>query len=412
MRLKIAAPAAVVFHREKQMTEKPVLNLDNAKAVDLSIGFDSKLTPVPQQLDCCATEAKPALPKYIDSANFQTGAVDTPTGPLPRIATELTTADRLGTLKVRINIGRLDYAVRPGLYAVGSPDENSQVLVSANYKLSFDALRRELSGRNLWIIVLETYGINVWCAAGKGTFGTLELTERIEATSLPQIVRHRRLIVPQLGAPGIAAHEVKQLSGFSVIYGPIEARDLPYFLDNRLKAQPEMRRKMFTLAERAVLIPVELVVATKSSAILAAIFLALSALGGGGSYIENLFYYLPLTAAIFFGSVIGGAVLVPLLLPWIPGKAFAVKGLALCIAISVALVFWQQALLQTTAGIIELAAAILLIAAMTTYLAMNFTGASTYTSMSGVRKEMRVAVPLQIVAGSLGLLAWFGAKLF
>ena len=66
----------------------------------------------------------------------------------------------------------MNYKVDPGLYAIGNPNERSPVLVTANYKMSFDNLREALPGRDAWILVLDTRGINVWCAAGKGTFGT------------------------------------------------------------------------------------------------------------------------------------------------------------------------------------------------------------------------------------------------
>ena len=79
-------------------------------------------------------------------------------------------------------IGRSRYAVAPGLYALGAPDPWSPVFVTANYKLSFDRLRTAAPGLNAWILVLDTRGINVWCAAGKGTFGTDEVVRRIEAT--------------------------------------------------------------------------------------------------------------------------------------------------------------------------------------------------------------------------------------
>ena len=69
------------------------------------------------------------------------------------------------------------YTVEPGLYSVGNPGNDSPVLVSANYKLTFDVLRRNLAGLNCWLLILDTKGINVWCAAGKGTFGTDELTK-------------------------------------------------------------------------------------------------------------------------------------------------------------------------------------------------------------------------------------------
>jgi CO dehydrogenase/acetyl-CoA synthase gamma subunit (corrinoid Fe-S protein) len=67
----------------------------------------------------------------------------------------------------------------------------SPVLVWANYKMSFDRLRSELDSVDAWILVLETHAVNVWCAAGKGAFGTDELVRRIDAARLPGIVDHK-----------------------------------------------------------------------------------------------------------------------------------------------------------------------------------------------------------------------------
>ena len=102
------------------------------------------------------------------------------------ISPALGPADRVGAWKARWGIGRMSYLVPPGLYAVGDPTPSDPVLVTANYKMSYDLVRRELAGRNAWLLVLETYGINVWCAAGKGTFGTEELVARIAATRLAE----------------------------------------------------------------------------------------------------------------------------------------------------------------------------------------------------------------------------------
>ena len=74
---------------------------------------------------------------------------------------ELTFKDTLGTWKARWGIGRMTFKVEPGLYSLGKPDSDSPVLVSANYKMSFDSLRKELKGTDAWILVLDTKGINV-----------------------------------------------------------------------------------------------------------------------------------------------------------------------------------------------------------------------------------------------------------
>ncbi|GEM_PF-2706847 len=97
---------------------------------------------------------------HADDARIQEmieGTLDTPAGTVPRVRTRLSLRDRLGGLAVRCSFRRMDYAVPPGLYAVGAPGPESPVLVSANYKLSFDHLRRSLVGRDAWLLVLEEW---------------------------------------------------------------------------------------------------------------------------------------------------------------------------------------------------------------------------------------------------------------
>jgi len=309
----------------------------------------------------------------------------------------------------------MNYKVDPGLYALGKPDDQSPVLVTANYKMSFDKLREALPGRDAWILVLDTRGINVWCAAGKGTFGTEELVARIGASGLTQIVSHRELILPQLAGPGVSAHLVKKLSGFKVIYGPIRAVDLPAFLDAGMKATPSMRLKTFTTWERAVLVPVELVGALKAALIVLPIFFLIDSLWRAGGFWANALNHGLYSVLGILMAILAGAVLTPLLLPWLPGRSFSSKGLIPgVLATFIMMAFhwnsWGNSW-EISQGRLEVAAWLFLIPAISAYLAMNFTGSSTYTSLSGVRSEMRRAVPLQIGAGILGLGLWVGSHL-
>ncbi len=303
----------------------------------------------------------------------------------------------------------MHYSVEPGLYAMGSPNGQSPLLVTANYKMSFDRLRGSLGGLNVWILVLNTQGINVWCAAGKGTFGTSELVARIQSSGLDRIVNHRNLILPQLSAPGVAAHEVKKLSGFKVIYGPIRARDLPDFMEVGLKATPEMRIKTFTTWERLVLIPVELVHALKALLLIIPIMLIISALLGPGGFWDNIVSHGLFSIPALLIAIMAGAILTPLLLPWLPGRAFSVKGLVSGLLAAAVLLASQWGDLVSWQAGLEILAWCLLVLPVAAYLAMNFTGASTYTSLSGVKKEMRWALPLQIGGCFAGLVLWISA---
>lgn len=340
---------------------------------------------------------------------FVTGSILTSGGEIPQISSALGWTDRLGTVKARWGIGRMHYTVEPGLYALGSPNDEAPVLVTANYKMSFDRLRQAVPGLNAWILVLDTQGINVWCGAGKGTFGTTELVKRIESSGLGRVVSHRNLILPQLSGPGIAAHEVKKFSGFKVIYGPIRATDLPPFIEAGLKATPEMRLKTFTTWERVVLIPVELVEALKAVIIIIPAMLIASAFLGPGGFWENILSYGLFSIPALLAAIMAGAVLTPLLLPWLPGRAFSFKGLVMGLLAAAVLMASQWGNLASWEARLQILAWCLLVLAATAYLAMNFTGASTYTSLSGVKKEMRWALPLEIGTGFAGLALWVSA---
>jgi hypothetical protein len=325
---------------------------------------------------------------------FITGTIQTSFENVPCISTKLSRADILGAWKVRWGIGRMSYTVKPRLYAVNAPNADSPVLVTANYKLSFDMLRRELNGLDAWILVLDTKGVNVWCAAGKGTFGTEELVRRIQAVKLSGVIHHKTLILPQLGATGVAAAEVLKRSGFRVFYGPVRAADITKFLNLNRKATPEMRTVEFPLVDRLVLTPVELVGAIKPLLFFFGALFILNALGLGNFGLPELI--------AFSGAVVLGTVLTPVLLPWIPGKAFSFKGALLGLLWAVAVNVcsgWPPHY-----GLIEAAALMLLLPSISAYLAMNFTGCSTYTSPTGVTKEMRLALPMMLLTSSAGVL--------
>ena len=219
-----------------------------------------------------------------------TGICNTPAGIVPVVSTEWSRADRWGQIRSRVGAYRMTYSIKPGLYAAGKPDETSDVFVSANYKLSFDILRRELKGINGWILVLDTKGINVWCAAGKGTFGTAELVKRITAANLGSLVSHRRIIVPQLGATGVRASDIKNKTGFNVYFGPVEASDIKRYCTDNYRATPEMRQIQFGMIKRMILTPIELNQALKRFPLAGLIILVIFGLQPAGIIFKNAWF--------------------------------------------------------------------------------------------------------------------------
>lgn len=344
---------------------------------------------------CCGTAP---MQNTIADTHFIIGRLALSGGEVPLVPTRLSWRDHWGTFKARWDINRMNYLVQPGLYGVGNPTPDSPVLVSANYKMSFDYLRRELSGIDAWILVIDTKGVNVWCAAGKGTFGTEEIVNRIALVNLAGVVAHKNIIVPQLGAPGVSAHQVKQRSGFKVIYGPVRAVDLPAFIKSGMRATPEMRKVKFNLIDRLVLTPVELVAVIRPLSIAALLLLLLQVAGLLTVTWDMVYPYL--------GAVLVGAVAVPALLPLIPGRSFAWKGWVAGV-IWVLLVAWLKGWYGGGLPYILQAVGYLgILPAISAYLALNFTGASTYTSLSGVQKEMKAAIPCMIAVFCLGIAAF------
>jgi hypothetical protein len=316
--------------------------------------------------------------------------------------------DWLGAIGVRLNVGRMNYRVGAGLYAVGRPDAAAPVFVTANYKLTFDHVRRSLRDLNAWLLVLDTLGVNVWCAAGKGSFSTTELCGRVQATGLHHIVSHRRLILPQLGAVGVAAHEVAKATGFTVVYGPVRAGDIHAWLRAGRRKSPAMRTVRFGLLDRLVLAPVEAVNARAYAlAFLAVAFgLALIRAGGFSSSLLRLFEGY---GAELVGALVISSLLVPVMLPWLPTRSFSVKGAIVGLAWTAAMA-WASLSKQgggfwaAFQGGYSVAGAALLTGAAGAYAGLNFTGATVFTSQSGTLVETKASLPLIGLSSAGGLI--------
>ena len=164
-----------------------------------------------------------------------------------------------------------------------------------------------------------------------------------------------------------------------------------------------MRLKTFTTWERIVLIPLELIAALKAGLIVIALLFLLSLFGRWGQGWTSALSHGLFAGSAILTAIFVGAVLTPLLLPWLPGRAFSLKGFGLGLLSAVILLIVQRPYrLETMAWLF-------LIPSLSAFLAMNFTGASTYTSLSGVKKEMRRALPLEIGAAMVGLGLWIGS---
>jgi len=319
---------------------------------------------------------------------------------VPQVATTLSGRDHLGTIGARSGFARNNYTITPGLYCIGEADKNAPVLVTANYKLTFDALRRELVGQNLWLLVIDTRGINVWCAGGKGTFSAEEIAYQVKRAQLDLVVDHRQLQLPQLSANGVALHDLKNLCGFRGRFGPILASDIPEWLRTG-ETSEQMRTVTFTLRERAVLIPLEICLIWKKLGIATLIFFLLSGISPAIFSTDLALDRGSLLFLATLAAILAGAVATPLFLPWLPFRQFWLKG-AVMGSVSALLLF--AGLFQGKGS--EMIALFFWISGCSSFMAMNFTGSTPFTSLSGVAKEMRHGLAFQMGSTVLALLFW------
>lgn len=339
-----------------------------------------------------------------------TGQVETTIGSFHVLSTELSNTDKINNIKARLGIGRDDYCVPTGIYAIGTPDNDSPVLVTANYKLTIDMLRIELAGLDIWILVIDTNGVNVWCSAGKRTFSTEEIIYRIQKYKLKKLVSHNQIILPQLSAPGISAYQITKYTGFKAVYGPVYARDIKEFLKQGCIKTEKMKKVHFNLSDRLTVSPIEFIMNLKYLAFIFIFFLILQLISGENKDFIHVaeggfFNTIPYLIALFTGTI-----LFPALLPILPFRMFSVKSIILGIVWSSVVIKYSSAFYFDSNIMVYTGNTLILIAAIC-FLSMNFTGSTTFTSLSGVKKETGLMLPLLAVFSTLGIILMIAEKI-
>jgi ubiquinone/menaquinone biosynthesis C-methylase UbiE len=198
-----------------------------------------------------------------------------------------------------------------GLYRVGHPDRTSPVLVTGNYELTVRRVVRELDGKvDGWLVVANSRGINVWCAAGGGHFTAEDVISALKTSGVTEVVDHHALILSQLCANGIDGWKIRQETGWGVHWGPVRARDIPAYLAAGRKKDETMRHVQFPLKDRLEMTTVMLV------------------LYGIIFTISCLIFWRPYTLTLL-GIMAGLSYFYGLFLPWLPGRDGLGKGVTL-----------------------------------------------------------------------------------
>ncbi|TKJ30839.1 copper oxidase [bacterium (candidate division B38) B3_B38] len=144
----------------------------------------------------------------------------------------------------------LPFPCKTGLIKIGNPDGNSPVFLTGNYRLTVERVKRALRGIDAYLLVANSRGINVWCSATGGRFTNHDVISILKTSGIEELVAHRNVILPQLAATGVEAEIIQKKTAWKVSWGPVYAKDIPLFIENKLKKTPAMREVVFPWRQR------------------------------------------------------------------------------------------------------------------------------------------------------------------
>lgn len=144
----------------------------------------------------------------------------------------------------------LPFPCKTGLVKVGTPDRNSPVLLTCNFRLTVTRVLRALRGQDAYLLVANSRGVNVWCAATGGLLTNHDVVSVLKTSGIEQLVDHRKIILPQLAATGIEGKIIQKKTGWKIVWGPVYATSIPEFFATGQTKTPELRRVRFPLSQR------------------------------------------------------------------------------------------------------------------------------------------------------------------
>jgi ferredoxin len=137
-----------------------------------------------------------------------------------------------------------------GLVKIGNPGRSSPVLLTCNFRLTVERVKRALEGIDAYLLVANSRGVNVWCAATGGLLSNHDLVSVLKTSGIQDLVDHRKVILPQLAATGIEGRNIRERTGWRIVWGPAHFSALRAFLSGGQVATPEMRRVSFEWPQR------------------------------------------------------------------------------------------------------------------------------------------------------------------
>jgi acetyl-CoA decarbonylase/synthase complex subunit gamma len=124
--------------------------------------------------------------------------------------------------------------VTEGIFEIGNPDENSPVLVTTNFALTYFIVSGEIEASKVpsWLLVKDSEGLSVLTAWAAGKFGGDDVGLFVKKSGIMDKVKHTELIIPGYAA-AIAGDVEEELPGWTITVGPREAAHLAAFLKTK-----------------------------------------------------------------------------------------------------------------------------------------------------------------------------------
>jgi NAD-dependent dihydropyrimidine dehydrogenase PreA subunit len=144
----------------------------------------------------------------------------------------------------------LPFPCRSGLIKIGKPDRSSPVLLTCNFQLTVERVKRAVVGIDAYLLVANSRGVNVWCAATGGLLTDHDVISVLKTSGVEDLVDHREVILPQLAATGIEGKVIHRKAGWKVVWGPVYAADIPAFLRNGQQTGRALRTVSFPWPQR------------------------------------------------------------------------------------------------------------------------------------------------------------------
>jgi len=140
--------------------------------------------------------------------------------------------------------------VEPGLRKIGNPDQHSNIYLTANYHLTVRKVEKALRGKDCYLLVAPSSGVNAWCAAAGGKLNNKSVERIYKTSKIESFSNNKEIIIPQLSGKGINKNYLEDRIDISLKYGPVSIEAIDKYLQEDKKKDKNMSTFQTKLKDR------------------------------------------------------------------------------------------------------------------------------------------------------------------